>query len=116
MACGFPPPFIIIYIPIWLYSNEYPLLMPSCPHFLHSNLVIFKFSIFLNLLSLTKFYIPIWLYSNDFTLLKNLAFLYLLHSNLVIFKCFSETHEYHIKNFYIPIWLYSNQNYSSERL
>ena len=86
----------VLYIPIWLYSNESDESLRQRIYTLHSNLVIFKFVtslrlsgalvftfqsgyIQINILSPTtlvnyKLYIPIWLYSNKLLHWVYLAF------------------------------------------
>ena len=80
-----PEPFI--YIPIWWYSNIIQIV-PFCWSFgnLHSNLVIFKFTLLFAPFFSCSIYIPIWWYSN-----------------LVLLLIVIETMQ-----IYIPIWWYSN--------
>ena len=99
---------IILYIPIWLYSNS-----------VQQSLQVY----------FCQLYIPIWLYSNRFYQLCHLPIriftfqsgyiqmakgicpcqpLRALHSNLVIFKSTPALLLNLLPLLYIPIWLYSN--------
>ena len=124
----------MLYIPIWLYSNEMrKAILANATLTLHSNLVIFKCSKELGYSCIICLYIPIWLYSNSLlshvkaflfplyipiwlysnnagnscSILSNIS----LHSNLVIFKLIIILLSFFSAPLlYIPIWLYSNIN------
>ena len=80
--------FLFIYIPIWLYSNQHGLWISTAfHHYLHSNLVIFKWISSLNAFMSSFFtfqsgYIQIFHFPQSPFPNK------ILHSNLVIFKWF----------------------------
>lgn len=78
-----------LYIPIWLYSNDYAM----------------RYDLVLDVL-----YIPIWLYSNCTHNPSLSRTLLPLHSNLVIFKSVKIINQYQVISLYIPTWLYSNGN------
>jgi len=63
-----------IYIPIWFYSNIYPLTVFRAHSNLHSNMVLLKFYPDRCITPVNFIYIPIWFYSNLNSV--NLMFLY----------------------------------------
>ena len=86
---------IIIYIPIWWYSNKvWSNKSYTYSIYLHSNLVIFKWKLILDNIRMHQIYIPIWWYSN------------FAHSTSYL----------HINSIYIPIWWYSNKDIHYELL
>ena len=100
--------YSILYIPIWLYSNETLIVVSEWLRTLHSNLVIFKFQnrtgAKSQLLSLhSNLVIFKWR-----VLKLSRRKCKPLHSNLVIFKLAVPTWNKCPFYLYIPIWLYSN--------
>ena len=82
-----------IYIPLWFYSNCIRKYRISCEHiYLHSTMVLFKWTINEDLQLENIIYIPLWFYSNIFC---------------CCWYCF-------ICLIYIPLWFYSN--WDMERL